>query len=314
MKTGDRASTVRLGCLFILLALLLSVGAAGYVVYNQWQAAIAGSGLDRGRANPILNPLQRFLLERYLVQRADQLRQPAGTAAEPVLFVIESGEGAREIANKLVTAGLLGDGELFVNYLVYYGMDAGLVAGQYTLDPQASVIELAEVISGTTGQMIELSFLAGWRAEEMAHYLDVTSPAQISAEVFLDIVYRRRGIDLTPYDFLANLPPDASLEGYLFPDLYLANGDAEAETLVMMMLLNFDRQVTPAMRQGFGAQGLSLREGVTLASIVEKEAVCWGFSQPLAGWNAVTGGCDGAVCAWATGWGPDVVEITARSR
>ena len=38
------------------------------------------------------------------------------------------------------------------------------------------------------------------------------------------------------------------------------------------MLSNFDQQVTPAMRQAFGAQGLSLREAVILASIIEKEA------------------------------------------
>jgi UPF0755 protein len=39
------------------------------------------------------------------------------------------------------------------------------------------------------------------------------------------------------------------------------------------MLGNFDRQVSPAMRQSFGASGLSVFDAVTLASIVQREAV-----------------------------------------
>jgi UPF0755 protein len=276
-----KRSRLGLGCGLILLALVLGLGAAVYILYsqyNQWQQAVAASGLDMSSANPALNSLRRILLERYLVQRAEQLRQPAGTAAEPVLFVIESGATAAEVVQKLAAIGLVSDAELFLNYLIYYGLDAGLVAGQYTLDPQATVIEMADRISRINGQMVELSFLPGWRAEEIAHYLDVTTPAQISAEDFLDVVQRRHGIDftninLTSHDFLANLPPDASLEGYLFPEVYLVNGDADAEALVTMMLENFDRRVTPAMRQAFGVQGLSLHEAVTLASIVEREGV-----------------------------------------
>jgi UPF0755 protein len=49
--------------------------------------------------------------------------------------------------------------------------------------------------------------------------------------------------------------------------------DADAAYLVNAMLQNFDRQVTPAMRQAYGAQGLSLREAVIVASIVQREAV-----------------------------------------
>jgi UPF0755 protein len=257
----------------IVLVLALGVAAAGYVLYSQWQQAIASSGLDTSQASPTLNPAQRLLLERYLLQRATQLHQSAGTAQEPQLFVIEPGETAGDVAQKLVVMGLLGDTELFVNYLLYFGLDGRLVAGQYMLDPQATIVELAETISRSGAQVVELNFLPGWRAEEMSEYLRVTTPAQISADSFLDIVQRQRPIPLSPYTFLANLPADASLEGYLFPGAYPTMPTADAETLVTMMLESFDQQVSPAMRQGFGSQGLSLHEAVTLASIVEREAV-----------------------------------------
>lgn len=275
-----RRSRIGLGCLLILLALAVGTAGAIYVLYNQWQQAFAASGLNRTQVNPALDPARRLWLERYLMQRADQLHQPAGTAAEPVLFVIESGESASEVAQKLVAAGLLNDAELFLNYLLYYGLDSGLVAGQYMLDPQATLSELADTISRSDSQMVELSFLPGWRVEEMANYLAVTTPGQVSADNFLDITHRRQAIDLSQFTFLANLSPDTPLEGYLLPGTYLVNPAAGAEALVLMMLENFDSQVTPAMRQEFGTQGLSLREAVILASIVERETVVDG-EKPL---------------------------------
>lgn len=268
-----RRSRIGLGCVLVVLALAIGAAGAVYVLVRQWQQDFAASGLDRGQANPALDPVRQLWLEQYLLQRTEQLHQPAGTTTEPVQFVIESGESANQVAQKLAVLGLLGDTELFINYLIYYGLDAGLVAGQYILNPQATVIELADTLSRPDSQMVELSFLPGWRAEEIANYLAVTTPGQMSADDFLNIAQRRRPIDLSRYEFLASLPPDASLEGYLFPGSYQVNPAAGAEALVLLMLDNFDNQVTPAMRQGFGTQGLSLREAVILASVVERETV-----------------------------------------
>lgn len=49
--------------------------------------------------------------------------------------------------------------------------------------------------------------------------------------------------------------------------------DADAAYLIDLMLTTFDERVTPAMRQSFGVQGLSILQAVTLASIVQREAV-----------------------------------------
>ncbi|MFW6098219.1 MAG: endolytic transglycosylase MltG, partial [Chloroflexota bacterium] len=90
---------------------------------------------------------------------------------------------------------------------------------------------------------------------------------------FLDIAQRRAPFDLSPYPFLVDmLPENASLEGFLFPDTYRLPLDADAATLVDMMLRNFGERVTPDLRQTLTANGLNLYEAVTLASIVEREA------------------------------------------
>ena len=249
-------------------AILVAFLAAALVLYRIW----LGSGVDRAEVNPNLSRTQRLFLEYYLTEHAAELEQPAGTGVGPIPFTVSPGEGATAVAENLRVAGLLVNTELFLNYLTYYGLDGGLVAGEYQLDPQQTIPQLAEALGAGGARALELSFLPGWRSEEMANYLRVVNPAQIDANEFLTIVQSQQGIDAAAFPFLAALPAGTSLEGYLLPDAYTIQPDTNAAALVRQMLENFDQQVTPAMRQAYGALGLSLRDAVILASIVEKEA------------------------------------------
>ena len=230
------------------------------------------------RANPGLrqsgvNIAERVYLRTYLDSRGEQLAQPAGSGDLPVSFTIAPGETADAIAANLAAAGLLNDTELFGNYVRYHGLDSGLEAGDFLLSPQMTIPELAEALTEGVLREVDMRFLEGWRLEEMANYLAEVNAAQIDADEFMAIVRRRAPFDLSSYNFLASLPPGATLEGFLFPDTYRVPPDADAAYLVHQMLGNFGNRVTPAMRQAYGFYGLTLREAVTLASIVEREAV-----------------------------------------
>lgn len=221
--------------------------------------------------NPSLSLPERVYLQSYLVANAEALTQPAGNIGPPTRFIIAPGETAGVVATNLEAEGLLRNRGLFLNYVRFYGLDSRLEAGAFVVDPSLSIPDMALQLSDARAQEITLRFLEGWRAEEMAAYLATTTPAEIDADRFLGIVYRRVAFSLSDYEFLAGLPASATLEGYLFPDTYLVRLDASAEDLVAMMLQNFDRQVDGALRAGYTAQGLSLHEAVTLASIVERE-------------------------------------------
>jgi UPF0755 protein len=230
------------------------------------------------RANPNLrqsgiNVAEQIYLQTYLDARAEQLAQPAGDGNLPVSFSVAPGETADTIAANLAAAGLLNNTELFGRYVRYHGLDSGLEAGDFLLSPQMTIPELADALTEGTLREIDLRFLEGWRLEEMANYLATVNAAQIDADTFLAITQRQAAFDLSAYDFLASLPPQATLEGFLFPDTYRVPPDADAAYLVDKMLQNFGDRVTPAMRQAYGFYGLSVREAVTLASIVEREAV-----------------------------------------
>lgn len=221
----------------------------------------------------IQNPIERLYLRAYLAARSDELEKPIGTGTDEISFVIEPGQNANQISNNLVETGLLPEADLFRNYLRYKGYDSQLEAGIFEINPSLTIPQLATTLLKAQPQDIELVFLPGWRKEEMAEYLRVIQPAKIDADEFQSLVSDQNGLDLSGYDFLSSLPESATLEGFLFPDSYRITVDATAPQLIYMMLENFNQQVTPAMRQAFGIQGLSVYDAVILASIVQREAV-----------------------------------------
>ncbi|MCP4356955.1 MAG: endolytic transglycosylase MltG [Chloroflexi bacterium] len=259
----------RLGLLLLVMTVCLT---AALIFYSRWLNS-GQSGVRIEGGSPSLNPVERLYLQTYLAGQAEQLQQPVGGGVTAVSFTVNSGESANQIAANLAQTGLLPDTELFLNYLRFYGLDSQLEAGDFLLDPDLTIPDLAATLTDARTREITLRFIEGWRLEEMSNYLRQTQPANIDADQFEAIAQQQTPFDLSAYDFLSSLPSEASLEGFLFPDTYRVPLDADAAYLVDLMLANFGERATPAMRQAFGGQGLSLREAVTLASIVYREAV-----------------------------------------
>lgn len=251
----------------LLLVVLTACVSAGLLFYFQWRGGDLGVGNGRS-----LQPRDIYL-QTYLATHADELEQPAGNGFTPAPFTIAPGESADAIAANLAAAGLLNDSELFLNYLRFNGLDAQLEAGEYIVDPQQTIPQMAATLTTAVVREETVRFVEGWRLEQMADYLTDNPTANIDASQFLAITQRQAAFDLTPYTFLAGLPPTTTLEGYLFPDTYRVPLDADAVYLVDLMLRTFERRVTPSMQQGFQAQGLTIHQAVTLAAIVEREAV-----------------------------------------
>ena len=272
-RESQTSGLVWLVRLAVLAAAVTACFTAGLVLLNRWQEARLSSVITVEGGDPRLNPIDRLYLQSQLALGADELSGPAGSGDQPIRFEIAPGQSANEIATNLQASGLLVNTELFIHYLRYYGLDSRIDAGTFEIDPQLTIPQMAMTLTRAHLQDITLNFLEGWRAEEMAEYLAVTQPANIDADEFLALVQRRSSLNLSEYDFLASLPFGASLEGFLYPDAYRIPVDANAQYLVNLMLNNFAEQVTPAMRQSFGAQGLSVYDAVTLASIVQREAI-----------------------------------------
>jgi UPF0755 protein len=74
-----------------------------------------------------------------------------------------------------------------------------------------------------------------------------------------------------PYDFLSDEPGAGRLEGFLFPDTYNLPPNPDPEDLIIRMLNRFETVFDADMRDKAAELGLTPRDAVTMASIIEKE-------------------------------------------
>lgn len=229
--------------------------------------------LDIHQAASALTPdnIEHRVLSLSLELQADRLQETPGGDPRPRPFEIGLGEPALYIAYRLENEGFVTDAELFNLYLRVQFLDRYLEAGNYMLSETMTIPELAEALNAPSYEEELVTLLEGMRMEEFAEVLEANYI--VSAREFLEAVRNPRSMEIfDDYDFLADLPTDATLEGYLFPDTYRFPVNADrVETVVAKFLDNFDRRLG---ERGLTAEpALTPREIVTLASIVEREAV-----------------------------------------
>jgi UPF0755 protein len=70
---------------------------------------------------------------------------------------------------------------------------------------------------------------------------------------------------------LVDKPAGASLEGYLYPESFQKTSETTPKQIVMASLDEMQKRLTPTIRQGIAKQGLTLHQGITLASIIDSE-------------------------------------------
>jgi len=221
-----------------------------------------------GPPAPTLDVVQRVLLGGYLLLVEDTLDQAAGDPARSLELVVEEGETAGQVVERLSQAGVAADAFLLRTYLRYRGLDTGVEAGRYLVHGGMTTRELAQVLQSARPTEFLLTVVEGWRKEQIAGALEQMA-LRIKGEAFL----AESNLRPLGYSFSNELPEPPSLEGFLFPDTYRVDEESSVGDLVRAMLDNFESRVDQSLRDGFAAQGLDLFEAVTLASIVEREAV-----------------------------------------
>jgi UPF0755 protein len=127
-----------------------------------------------------------------------------------------------------------------------------------------------------SASLTEVTFtvLPGWRMEEIAASLP-TSGLEFTPKAFLAAA----SAPVNAPDFL---PAGASAEGFLSPGQYVLPRTTSAEQLVFTLLQGFSSELTADLQNGFASHGLTIYQAVTLASIIQREAVAPGEMPMLA--------------------------------
>lgn len=215
-----------------------------------------------------ISGLQRYWLSAALLLNAADLTTPPDPEGASIPFQVKLGESTASVIYRLAESGLISNPSAMRAYLQYSGLDKSLQAGKYKLSPAMTAIEIAQAMQDATPAQVMFTVLAGWRIEEIAASLP-TSGLSVSPKAFLSAALVHSDI----FPFLNGIPTGTPLEGFMTPGAYELSRDITAPALVEAMLTRFGEQLSPELQSGFANQGLTIYQAVTLASIVQREAV-----------------------------------------
>ncbi len=244
---------------------------AGIVLIGILAAVGVGALLVVSRGAPV-DFLQTTAARLRIASRQDDLNRPISSDTTPVRFTIEPGDTPRGIAQKLAGESLIVDPELFVDYVRVSDMDVELEAGTYFLQRSQNIPEIAQALTDSRSSQFPFRILEGWRLEEIAEVIDDNPYFGFSGADFLRVVGPGAPQD-ADFAELVGLPPGASLEGFLFPDTYQLPAVVTPEMLRDILTQQFIAEIGSDVPRDAAANDLTLFEVVTLASIVQREAV-----------------------------------------
>jgi UPF0755 protein len=192
-----------------------------------------------------------------------RVNKPFRGYATPDRFIeIPQGAGSRAIGDRLVAAGVIRDSATFRIALYMSGQGRHLQAGEYRFDRPMTPFDVIDKIARGDVVVITVTFREGLSIAEMSKIFESHGLGKAAEFV-------AAANDPEP---VRELDAEATdLEGYLFPDTYPLARKTDAAQLVRLMVQRFAHAFSPDLRQKAAERSLSIRQTVTLASIVEKE-------------------------------------------
>lgn len=188
------------------------------------------------------------------------------SSTEEVNFTVSSGSTSEEIAERLKEENLIRSSRTFNQYVRSNDYGESFKAGTYKLKRSMSVQEIVTMMTegnfatdlftiypGTTLADVKQSFL------EKTHFTEAEIDKALDPALYVG------------HPALVDLPAGASLSGFLYPDSYELIAETTPSTIVKQSLDEMAEALTPEVRAGIAKQGLSVYQGVILASIIEKE-------------------------------------------
>ncbi len=172
------------------------------------------------------------------------------------------GSSADGMIRTLADRGVVRHPSLLRVWLRFGGDPGGLQSGEYSFEGPSTPLEVLKKLE--TGQVLlhSVTLPEGLSDREIA--LRLSREGFGSEDRFLEA--------MKDCSILGDLDPAANdLEGYLFPDTYLFSRYEGEEKILAVMVDRFREAAGPAFRKKAEGLGLTLREAVTLASLIEKE-------------------------------------------
>ena len=188
------------------------------------------------------------------VETGLSLLQSAGSANAPVvLFVIRPGETTAQIASDLEHRGLIHNSIAFRLWARMKGLDTKLEAGAYHLSAAMTIPQMIDLLLRATPDALWVVIPEGYRIFQIAQAIAAQrSLTNFDPNAFLQIAQTGQFASAQNYWFLSHDPQgitgdngQQALEGFLFPSSYLVPLNADAATVVQILLDGLGQQLCP---------------------------------------------------------------------
>lgn len=186
--------------------------------------------------------------------------------SQPVLVTIKQGMNVKQIGDHLYQNGIIGNVAVFRIAAKLKGLENSLQAGEYAIVPGTSMSRVLQMMAQGETAYRQLTVPEGYTIDQIADLLEKKRLG--AASRFRAAAQKNKA----PADASQSFTGKYSVEGYAFPNTYRFSSAATEEQILLLMLQEFDKQVTPEMKDRAQALGLPMRDVIILASLVEKEA------------------------------------------
>ena len=216
--------------------------------------------------------LDRFLTEIIMISVLSSmlfyygivLLWPQLNSENSTKISISKGSTLIDVSNQLFDQRIIKNKKSFILAVKTLGYEKDLPAGKFLIEEATTNYCIIKKIVNSVALSKKMTILEGWSVDDIA--LELESKFNIKKDSFLKAVKSRR--------LLRNWKIDSnSFEGYLFPDTYLLPEDASPEDVINKMVFEYNNNITPVMRTRMAEINLSENEVLTLASIIEGEAI-----------------------------------------
>lgn len=186
-------------------------------------------------------------------------------AQEDITFVVQSGDGAAQIAEGLHDKQLIRSPRAFTQYVRSNELGGSFKAGTYSLRQSYDVPTIVKyLVEGKVNTNLFTIFPGSNLDKVKADFVEAGfSEADVETALNPGLY--------ADHPALVDKPNDASLEGFLYPDSYEKIAETTPQTIIRQSLDEMDEALTPEVRAGIAARGLNVYQGITLASIIERE-------------------------------------------
>ncbi len=196
--------------------------------------------------------------------------KPYSSTGNPEKITIAPGTTAAKLAEELQERQLIRSALVFRYFARAEQSDFKLYVGDYQLAPTMSPSEMIKRlnVSSISLETNRVTIPEGYSTEQIIDLL--VQKGMGSKEEYTKVVTE----DEFPYPYLKDAPKGIHrLEGYLFPNTYDIALKTTPHAVIDLLLKQFGKEITPEVEKQLEIIKLSVSEWVTLASLIEKEAV-----------------------------------------